>query len=98
MRYILLLVFGLLIGAGAAIFFLGVPSAKAIPGARVQASAPGGDPPATVVVSISDSFFEQLLTQSSEILVRLNSICRQTRQEDPIRCNQLLFRAAATTA
>jgi hypothetical protein len=62
MRYILLLVFGLLIGAGAAIFFLGVPSAKAIPGARVQAPAPGGDPPATVVVSISDSFFEQLLT------------------------------------
>ena len=62
MRYILLLVVGLLIGAGAAIFFLGVPSAKAIPGARVQAPAPGGDPPATVVVSINDSFFEQLLT------------------------------------
>lgn len=62
MRYILLLVFGLVIGAGAAIFFLGVPSAKAIPGARVQAPPPGGDPPATVVVSISESFFEQLLT------------------------------------
>ena len=62
MRYILLLVFGLVIGAGAAIFFLGVPSAKAIPGARVQAPAPGGDPPSTVVISISDSFFEQLLT------------------------------------
>jgi hypothetical protein len=62
MRYILLLVVGLIIGAGAAIFFLGVPSAKAIPGARVQAPAPEGDPPATVVVSISDSFFEQLLT------------------------------------
>jgi hypothetical protein len=62
MRYILLLVVGLVIGAGAAIFFLGVPSAKAIPGVRVQAPAPGGDPPATVVVSITDSFFEQLLT------------------------------------
>lgn len=62
MRYILLLFFGLLIGAGAAIFFLGVPSAKAIPGARVQPPAAGGDPPATVVISISDSFFEQLLT------------------------------------
>ncbi|HUS08953.1 MAG TPA: hypothetical protein VMZ30_00710 [Pyrinomonadaceae bacterium] len=62
MRYILLLFLGLLIGAGAAIFFLGVPSAKAIPGARVQPPAAGGDPPATVVISISDSFFEQLLT------------------------------------
>jgi hypothetical protein len=61
MRYILLLILGLVVGAGAAIFFLGVPGAKAIPGARVQASA-GADPPGTVVVSISDSFFEQMLT------------------------------------
>ncbi|HLO01273.1 MAG TPA: hypothetical protein VK208_22635 [Pyrinomonadaceae bacterium] len=61
MRYILLLIIGLVIGAGAAIFFLGVPRAKATPGARVQAPAPGGDPPATVVVSVSDSFFEGLL-------------------------------------
>jgi hypothetical protein len=61
MRYILLLVLGLVIGGGAAVFFLGVPSAKAIPGAAVQAPPAGGDPPATVVVSISDSFFDQLL-------------------------------------
>ncbi|HEY0430167.1 MAG TPA: hypothetical protein VGC61_00080, partial [Pyrinomonadaceae bacterium] len=61
MKYILLLVLGLVVGAGAAIFFLGVPSAKATPGTRVAAPAPGGDPPGTVVVSISDSFFEGLL-------------------------------------
>ena len=61
MRYILLLLLGLVIGAAAAIFFLGVPSAKAIPGAPVQAPVAGGDPPATVVVSISDSFFDELL-------------------------------------
>lgn len=61
MRYILLLLLGLVIGAAAAVFFLGVPSARAIPGVRVQAPPPGGDPPGSVVVSISDSFFEQLL-------------------------------------
>jgi hypothetical protein len=61
MRYILLLVLGLVIGAAAAVFFLGVPSAKVIPGARVQAPPAGGDPPGTVVVSISDSFFDELL-------------------------------------
>lgn len=61
MRYLLLLVLGLLIGAGVAIFLLGVPSAKAIPGTRVEAPAPGGDPPGTVVVAISDSFFDGLL-------------------------------------
>jgi len=61
MRYLLLMVLGLVIGAAAAVFFLGVPSAKAIPGARVQAPSPGGDPAGTVVVSISDSFFAELL-------------------------------------
>lgn len=61
MKYILLLLLGLVIGAAAAVFFLGVPSARAIPGVRVQAPPPEGDPPGSVVVSISDSFFEQLL-------------------------------------
>jgi hypothetical protein len=61
MKYILLLVLGLAIGAAAAVFFLGVPSAKAIPGAAVQAPPAGGDPAGTVVVSISDSFFDELL-------------------------------------
>ena len=61
MKYLLLLVFGLIIGAAGAIYFLGIPSAKAIPGAIVQAPPPGGDPPATVVVSISDSFLNEVL-------------------------------------
>jgi hypothetical protein len=61
MKYILLLILGLAIGSGAAIFLLGVPSAKAIPGAPVQAPQSGGDPPATAVVAISDSFFDELL-------------------------------------
>jgi len=61
MKYILLLVAGLVIGAAAAIFFLGVPSAKAIPGVAVQAPLPGGDPPGTVVVSVSDSFLNEML-------------------------------------
>ncbi len=61
MKYILLIVFGVVVGAGAAIYFLGVPSAKATPGTRVTAPAPGGDPPGTVVVSINGSFFDGLL-------------------------------------
>lgn len=61
MKYILLLVLGLVIGAAAAIFLLGVPSAKAIPGARVQAPPSGGDPPGTVIVSLSDSFLNEML-------------------------------------
>src|ERR1043166_6788673 len=61
MKYVLLLILGLMIGAAAAIFLLGVPRAKSIPGTTVQAPAPGGDPPGTVVVAISDSFFTEML-------------------------------------
>jgi hypothetical protein len=61
MKYLLLLVLGLVIGAAAAIYFLGVPSAKAIPGARVQAPPASGDPPGTVIVSLSDSFLNEML-------------------------------------
>ncbi len=61
MRYILILLLGLLIGAGAVVFVLGTPGAKAVPGVAVQAPDPAGDPPATVVVSLSNSFFDGLL-------------------------------------
>jgi hypothetical protein len=61
MRYLLILLLGLVIGGAAAIFFLGSPRAKAIPGVRVEAPPAGGDPAGTVVVSLSDSFLDQLL-------------------------------------
>ena len=61
MKYLLLLVLGLVIGAAAAIYLLGVPSAKATPGVAVQAPPAGGDPPGTVIVSLSDSFLNEML-------------------------------------
>jgi hypothetical protein len=61
MRYLLILLLGLVIGVGAAIFFLGMPRAKAIPGTRVEAPPAGGDPASTVVVSLSDGYLNQLL-------------------------------------
>lgn len=62
MKYVLLLLLGLGVGAAAAIYLLGVPSAKTTPGAVVQDPPAGGDPPGTVVVSISDSFLDGMLT------------------------------------
>jgi len=61
MKYILLLLLGLIGGAAGAVFFLGVPSAKTVPGERLQPPAPGGDPPSTVVVSIADGFLNEVL-------------------------------------
>ncbi|MEP6743497.1 MAG: hypothetical protein ABJB61_13445 [bacterium] len=61
MRYLLLLLVGLIVGAAATIFFLGSPRAKAIPGVKVQAPAAGGDPPSTVVVSMNSGFLDEML-------------------------------------
>ena len=59
MKYLIVLVLGLVLGAGVAVYLLGIPRAKSTPGALVQAPAPTQDP--TVVVEISNTFFEQLL-------------------------------------
>ncbi len=61
MRYIITLLVGLVLGAAVAIFLLGVPRAKTLPGTRV--GPPTGEPPAnTVVVSVPDEFLDELLT------------------------------------
>jgi hypothetical protein len=61
MRYIILLVLGIVLGAGAAVYLLGMPRAHVPPGAVVQNPAPGGDAPGTAVVMLDDKFFEQVL-------------------------------------
>jgi len=61
MRYVVILLLGILLGAGAAIFFLGVPSAKSTPGQEVKAPDQGGTPPGTVVISMEQSFIDAVL-------------------------------------
>jgi hypothetical protein len=61
MKYLLILILGLVLGAGAMVFLLGMPRAKSAPGTVVQAPAASGDPASTVVVSFSNGFFETLL-------------------------------------
>jgi hypothetical protein len=61
MKYLLILVLGLLLGAGAAIFLLGVPRAKSAPGVAVQGPSPSDEQKSTVVVTVDNTFFEQLL-------------------------------------
>jgi hypothetical protein len=61
MKYILILILGVILGGASTIFFLGVPGAKAIPGTRVQPPAAGDDPAGTIVITLSDGFLDQLL-------------------------------------
>lgn len=60
MRYVILLVLGIILGGGGAIYFLGTPKAK-LPGAAVQAPPPGGDASGTLVMALDDKFFDQVL-------------------------------------
>ncbi len=99
MRYILLLLVGIAIGAAATIFFLGVPSAKSVPGARVQAPPAGGDPPATVVVSISDSFFDGLLgTVFRELGPPTFNLTGTAEPSGPSNISRAVFQADCTNS
>ncbi|HKZ01110.1 MAG TPA: hypothetical protein VJ180_02665 [Pyrinomonadaceae bacterium] len=61
MKYLLILVLGLFLGAGAAMFFLGMPSSKSVPGVAVKGPSPSDQQKSTVVVTVDNTFFEQLL-------------------------------------
>jgi len=61
MRYVVILLVGILLGGGAAVFFLGAPPAKSAPGQVVQAPDKGGNPPATIVVALEQSFVDAVL-------------------------------------
>lgn len=61
MRYIVILLLGILLGGGAAIFFLGAPRARSAPGVAVKAPEPGADPPGSVVITLEEGFVNALL-------------------------------------
>jgi hypothetical protein len=61
MRYVILLVLGIVLGGGGAIYFLGTPRAHKSPGTAVLKPAPGGDAPGTIVMALDDKFFDQVL-------------------------------------
>ena len=61
MRYVLILLLGILLGGGTAVFFLGTPRAQPAPGVKVGAPDPKGDPPGTVVVSLDQGFVDAVL-------------------------------------
>ncbi len=61
MRYLIILLLGLIVGAGAAVFLLGIPRAKSMPGTQVQAPEASGDPAGTVVVTLPTGFVQKFL-------------------------------------
>lgn len=60
MRYVVILILGALLGAGAAIYFMGIGPARKAPGVAVKPPE-GQDPPATVVIGLDQHFVDAVL-------------------------------------
>ena len=61
MKYVVILLLGILLGGGVAMFFMGAPSAKPGMGTAVRPPDQGGSPPATIVLGLEESFVEAVL-------------------------------------
>lgn len=61
MRYVVVLIIGLLLGAGAAVYLLGIGPARKAPGVAVKPPDNGQNPPATVEIALDQSFVDAVL-------------------------------------
>jgi len=95
MRYVLILLLGILLGGGAAIFFLGAPPAKAVPGQAVKPPEQGGSPPGTVVVALEQSFVDAVMTATFSGLGTPTFQLGQNR-DVPERFEHVLFQGGCT--
>jgi hypothetical protein len=96
MKYVVVLLVGILLGGGAAIFFLGAPPARSAPGQAVQAPDKGGNPPATVVIGLEQSFIDEVLAATFNGLGTPTFQLGQTRGEE--RVEQALFQGGCTNS
>lgn len=94
MKYALMLLLGILLGGGAAIFFLGTPSAKSAPGQAVQAPDKGGNPPGTVTIAMEQSFVDAVLAATFNGLGSPTFQLGQTSGDE--RIEQALFQSGCT--
>src|SRR5213075_1606364 len=94
MRYVLILLVGILLGGATAIFFLGVPPAKSAPGHAVQAPDKGGNPPGTVVIAMEQSLVDAVLATTFSNLGTPTFQLGQTEKNE--RIEQTLFQGGCT--
>lgn len=94
MKYALILLAGIVLGGGAAIFFLGTPPAKSAPGQAVQAPDKGANPPGTVVIAMEQSFVDAVLAATFNGLGTPTFQLGQARGD--ARIEQALFQSGCT--
>ena len=97
MRYVVILLVGILVGGAAAIFFLGVPPAKSAPGQAVKPPDQAGSPPGTVVLAMDQSFVDAVLSATFNGLGTPTFQLGQTR-DGYDHIEQALFQGGCTNS
>src|SRR6185369_17160205 len=90
MKYVLILILGILLGGGAVVFFLGTPPAKSAPGQAVKPPDQSGNQPGAVVISLEQSFIDAVLATTFSGLGTPTFQLGQSRNGDE-RIQQALF-------
>jgi hypothetical protein len=97
MRYVLILILGILLGGAAAIYFLRVAPARSAPGQAVKPPDQGGTPPATVVLSLDQSFIDAVMSTTFNGLGTPTFHLGQNRDSFE-RIEQTLFQGGCTNS
>jgi hypothetical protein len=95
MKYVLILILGILLGGGAAVFFLGTPPAKSAPGQVIKPPDQSGNQPGAVVVSLEQSFIDAVLATTFNGLGTPTFQLGQTRN-DKEQIEQAVFQGGCT--
>jgi hypothetical protein len=95
MKYVVVLLVGILLGGGAAVFFLGTPPAKSAPGQVIKPPDQSGNQPGAVVIALEQSFIDAVLSTTFSGLGTPTFQLGQTRNGDE-RIEQALFQGGCT--
>jgi hypothetical protein len=96
MRYVVILLLGILLGGGAAIFFLGAPRVQMMQGQAVQPPAQGGNPPGTIVIALEQSFIDAVLATTFSVGTPTFQLGQN--HNGPERIEQALFQGGCTNS
>ncbi|HYV10932.1 MAG TPA: hypothetical protein VE980_08560 [Pyrinomonadaceae bacterium] len=97
MRYVVILLVGILLGGGAAVFFLGTPPAKSAPGQAIKTPDQSGSQPGAVVIALEQSFIDAVLATTFSGLGTPTFQLGQSRNGGE-RIEQALFQGGCTNS
>jgi len=97
MRYVVILLVGILLGGGAAVFFLGTPPAKSAPGQVIKPPDQNGNQPGAVVIALEQSFIDAVLATTFSGLGTPTFQLGQSQNGDE-RIEHALFQGGCTNS